>query len=149
MRKHGMTRSKLHYVWMGMHSRCNCQSDTNYSHYGARGITVCDEWLIDFQSFYDWSMSHGYKAGMTLDRINNDGNYEPSNCRWVTMADQCRNKSSNVWLECNGERKILTDWSIEVGIARQTIMGRLKRGWTVEMALFTPVNKGGDAKCHA
>lgn len=86
-------KHKLYRVYWGMKQRCYNPNQKHYNRYGGRGITVCDEWRNDFQAFYDWSMSHGYKEGLTIDRIDNDGNYEPSNCRWVTQAEQNLNKT--------------------------------------------------------
>ena len=90
--KHNMSYSKLYKVWQGMKTRCYNKNFMYYCNYGARGITICNEWLNDFKSFYDWAINSGYKEGLTIDRINNDGNYEPSNCRWITRAEQNRNQ---------------------------------------------------------
>ena len=91
-KKHGLSEAKLYKVWQGMKTRCYNPNFMYYCNYGGREITICDEWLNDFKKFYDWATSNGYKEGLTIDRINNDGNYEPSNCRWVTRAEQNRNK---------------------------------------------------------
>ena len=90
--KHNMSYSKLYKVWQGMKTRCYNPNFIYYCNYGSRGITICNEWLNDFKSFYDWAIDNGYKEGLTIDRINNDGNYEPSNCRWITRAEQNRNQ---------------------------------------------------------
>lgn len=94
--KHGHNRNgtpdRLYRIWIGMKSRCHNSNDTGFDYYGARGITVCDEWKDDFQAFYDWSMLHGYSDELSIDRIDVNGNYEPSNCRWITMVEQQRNK---------------------------------------------------------
>lgn len=89
-RKHGMHGSSLYKRWKSMKERC---SDIHNPRYGGRGITVCDEWKNDFQAFYDWSMANGYSEKLQLDRINNDGNYEPTNCRWVTPKANSENRS--------------------------------------------------------
>lgn len=96
-RTHGKSHTRLHKVWAGMIGRCYNPRKPYYKWYGGRGITVCDEWRNDFQSFYDWAMANGYdpdapRWDCTIDRIDVDGNYEPSNCRWVTMAEQNKNK---------------------------------------------------------
>lgn len=89
---HGKTGIRLYRIWQGMKQRCYYPQNTHYKHYGGRGIIICDEWKNDFQAFYDWAMSHGYSDSLTIDRINNDGNYEPSNCRWATNSEQQLNK---------------------------------------------------------
>lgn len=142
--KHGLYKSRLYGIWSNMKTRCFCTTYKLYAYYGARGITVCEEWRNNFKAFYDWSISHGYADNLTIDRIDNNGNYEPNNCRWVDMATQCRNKSSNHFLTYNGKTQTLKDWAGEIGIYRQTLERRLKRGWSVEKALTTPpLNKGG------
>lgn len=88
--KHGMSGTRLHRIWTEMKTRCLNQNDCHYKWYGARGISVCDEWL-DFVPFSEWALSNGYKDDLTIDRIDNDGNYEPSNCRWITQSEQCKN----------------------------------------------------------
>ena len=137
--KHGLKESRLFSIWTNMKSRCNNPKATHYEHYGARGITVCDEWLNDFKAFYDWAMSHGYSDELTIDRIDNDGNYEPSNCRWVTMKGQGLNKSDNCIVTLNGISKPLVFWCEEYNINYKTVRDRLKRGWSCEDALSKPV----------
>lgn len=96
---HGMTGTKLHNTWMGMKARCYNKKSASFNNYGGRGISVCDEWINDFVSFMNWSNSNGFNSSLSIDRIDNDGNYEPSNCRWTTRAIQARNtrvlKSTN------------------------------------------------------
>lgn len=90
--KHNLRNHKLYPIWKMMKQRCYNSKCSNFQYYGSRGITVCPEWLNDFQAFYDWAMSQGYQDGLTIDRIDVDGNYEPGNCRWITMAEQNKNK---------------------------------------------------------
>lgn len=90
---HGMSKTRLYRIWHNMKNRCFYTKDKHFNDYGGRGITVCDEWKNDFESFKKWSLSNGYSDELTIDRINNDGNYEPSNCRWVTMKEQCKNRT--------------------------------------------------------
>ena len=89
---HGKRITRLYRIWVCMKNRCYQQSYHAFKHYGGRGITVCGEWLNDFQAFYEWSMANGYKENLTIDRIDNDKGYSPSNCRWVTMKEQNKNK---------------------------------------------------------
>jgi len=89
---HGLSKTRLHKTWRGIIQRCNNKKNTRFKYYGGRGIIICDEWLNNFKSFYDWSIKNGYSDDLTIDRINNDGNYEPGNCRWITMLEQCHNR---------------------------------------------------------
>lgn len=91
-KKHGMTKTPLHQVWTAMRQRCINPNDQSYHNYGGRGITVCEEWAKSFVAFYEWSMANGYAKGLQIDRTNNDGNYEPSNGRWVTPVVNARNR---------------------------------------------------------
>ena len=90
--KHNLSNTKLFKVWCGMKDRTLNKNDKAYKNYGGRGIKICNEWLTDFMNFYNWSIDNGYKEGLTIDRINNNGNYEPSNCRWITMKEQSKNR---------------------------------------------------------
>lgn len=91
-RTHGLTGTRLFNIWKGMKTRCFNPNSQAYKNYGGRGITICDEWKSDFQHFHDWAILHGYSDSLTIDRINNDGNYEPSNCRWATRKQQNSNR---------------------------------------------------------
>lgn len=105
-------------------------------------ISVCDEWEHNFQAFYDWSMSNGYKDDLTIDRINNCGNYEPSNCRWVTMKTQANNTRRNHLITAFGKTQTLQQWANETRINRNNIIRRIEKfHWSVEKALTTPTRK--------
>lgn len=89
---HGQRYSRLYRIWLGMKARCYISSSTDFTYYGARGITVCDEWLHSYEAFQNWAVAHGYQDSLTIDRIDVNGNYEPNNCRWVSMKEQAKNK---------------------------------------------------------
>lgn len=133
--KHGKINSRLYRIWANMKSRCTNPKATRYATWGGRGITICDEWSNDFQSFYDWSMTHGYQDDLTIDRIDPDGNYEPENCRWVSYQKQNLNKKSIPVYEVNGIVFHQSEVERLFGVKRTTFQQRLKRGWTVERAV--------------
>lgn len=126
--KHKQSGTKLYKTWQSMKRRCNDPTNKSYKYYGGRGIRVCDEWLKDFQPFYDWAMTNGYKNTLTIDRINNDGNYEPSNCRWVGNVEQCNNRRSNIIINHNGVDITLKELSEAIGLPYTTLWGRYNRG---------------------
>ncbi len=130
--KHGKSRTRLYRIWIGMKDRCG---NPNNPHYGGRGITVCDEWQSDFEAFYRWAISNGYKNDLTIDRIDNDGNYEPSNCRWVTGKQNSNNKSNNKKYEYEGQEYTIPELSRMTGINASTIRSRLKAGWSIARAI--------------
>lgn len=116
----------------GMKQRCYNTKNSQYKNYGARGIGICKEWLLNPNSFFEWGILSGYKKGLTIDRIDVNKGYEPKNCRWITMAEQQSNKRSNVIVECKGEKVTLAEASRRIGISESTVWMRVKRGIPVE-----------------
>lgn len=133
--------NRVYNIWYNMKRRCYNKNSKDYKNYGAKGINVCAEWLNDFLSFYNWALSNGYKETLTLDRIDNYGNYCPENCRWVTMKQQHRNYSQNRNYTINGEKKCLTEWCEIYNINYTTVICRLQKGMSINEALQKPVDK--------
>lgn len=131
--------TRLYKIWYDMKSRCKYESTNGYERYGGRGITVCEEWDTDYTKFKEWALLAGYQEGLTLDRIDNNGNYCPENCRWVTMKEQARNRTTNHYITYNGETKCVTEWAEEFGIDQGLFYNRLRRGWSIEKIISTPV----------
>lgn len=127
----------IYLVWFCMINRCYKKDDKRYVYYGQRGITVCDDWKNSFDNFYIWAKSNGYKKGLSLDRINNNGNYEPNNCRWATKTEQARNKRNNKIIEYNGETHCLSEWCEILNLDYNLVRGRIYEGWSVEKAFTT------------
>lgn len=138
-----MTGTRIFEIYRHMKTRCYSPSNYHYKWYGARGIKICDEWLTDFMSFYKWSMEHGYANDLKIDRIDNNGNYEPSNCRWTTHKEQCNNRSNNFFIEVNGVTKTLAQW-LEIyaynDLNKNSVKRRYLKGIRGE-ALFAPIER--------
>lgn len=127
---HQQSYTKLYHLWASMKNRCNDEKNTNYHHYGGRGIYYVPEWET-YEPFYAWAMENGYKEGLTLDRIDNNGPYAPWNCRWVDMKVQNSNKRErdmNIQIEYMGKTQNLTKWCNELGFNYGTAYARYKRG---------------------
>lgn len=125
----------LRTTFYHMKSRCYKENDSKYKWYGARGIKICNEWLNNIDDFINWSLSNGYKRGLEIDRINNDGDYEPNNCRWVNREVQVNNRRNNVVIEYNGKIKNLKQWCCELNLPYKLTYQRIKRdGFSIEEA---------------
>jgi hypothetical protein len=124
---HGMSNKHMYRSWYSMKHRCNNPNAANYGGYGGRGITVCDEWN-DFNNFYNWSMSHGYKPGLSIDRINNNDGYDPGNCRWATSSEQANNKRDTIFVTYNGQTHSVAEWARLFNVVYSTLNRRIKRG---------------------
>lgn len=147
---HGKTGTRLYNVWNEIKQRCFNPSCREYRFYGARGITMCDEWREDFVSFERWCLDAGYdetapRGQFTIDRIDTNGNYEPSNCRLADMRVQANNRRKNRLLTLYGQTKTMSEWSRVTGFSARLIHDRLSAGWNVEKTLTTPkrISKGG------
>lgn len=118
--KHGITaggKPRTLVIWNGMKARCFNPKSTSYKNYGGRGITICEEWLV-FENFHNWAITNGYADDLQIDRINNNGNYCPENCRWVKREENMRNCSYNHFVEIMGVRKTVSEWIKELGISK-------------------------------
>ena len=139
--KHNSSGTKLYRTYHRMKNRCYNKKFPHYEIYGGRGIEVCDEWRNNFINFYNWAINNGYKENLTIDRINPNGNYEPSNCRWITMFEQANNKRNNLFFTINGITKTQAQWCREYNIPVTNVRRRLSSGWSIEKALTTPIRK--------
>lgn len=140
--KHNGSYTRIYGIYHGMLHRCYKPYCKIYKHYGARGITVCDEWRGEkgFENFRDWAFKNGYADDLTIDRIDNDGNYSPDNCRWATYKTQRNNSSQNHYIKYNGKVHTLTEWAEIFQINPCTISFRLRKGWKIEDALTRPAH---------
>lgn len=124
---HKMSGSRLYNIWQGMKGRCNNPNDARYDRYGERGIVVCDEWRNSFENFYNWAIQNGYSDELTIDRKDNDGNYEPGNCRWSSNQEQCNNRCTNVKITIGNTTKTLMEWCRIFELDYHIINARYKR----------------------
>lgn len=139
-RTHGEKRTRLYNIWSGMIDRCENPNCPAFPRYGGRGISICHVWRADFTAFRDWALKNGYAVKLTIDRIDNDRGYEPSNCRWATYAEQNRNYGRNRPVQYQGRTVLLGDLAAEYGLPAGIVKNRVRRyGWTIERALSTPV----------
>jgi hypothetical protein len=138
-RTHGMRKTPIYGAWFSMKHRCLNPNNPFYHHYGGRGISVCPRWLENFENFLEDMGDR--PEGMSLDRIDVNGNYEPGNCRWATWKEQQNNRRDNRFIEFNRKTQSLAAWGRELGIHEDTLRWRLKTGWSVEKAFTTPADK--------
>lgn len=131
---HGKSRTSIYYTWAGMLKRCYLKTHKQYPNYGARGIKVCDEWLKSFVSFYR-DMGDKPSKLHSLDRIDNNGDYEPKNCRWATPREQSNNTRNSIKVFYRGKSMTLGQWSDYLNIPRPTVYWRYKQGWDIERVL--------------
>jgi hypothetical protein len=132
----------MYRVWQAMITRCCNQNQPGYKNYGGRGIRVCDRWRNSFEAFIE-DMGERPGPGYSLDRIDNDGNYEPGNCRWATRTEQRRNCRHLIKVMFEGREYLLFDLAKEHGLKPLTVRARLEAGWTLEEAVLTPAQNWG------
>lgn len=139
--KHGRNPMRLYNIWKSMRQRCKNPNAMRYDVYGGRGITICDEW-DDYAVFREWALQNGYDNTLTIDRIDPNGGYFPSNCRWASQRDQQNNRTNNRIIEANGERHTVAEWGRISGLGGRVITARLSRGWDEKEAISHPLIKG-------
>lgn len=139
------TDTRLYSIYKGMKSRCYQENSVNYSRYGGRGITICEEWLTSYFSFQDWAITNGYESSLSIDRIDNDGDYEPNNCRWSNAKEQARNTRRNIKVEYKGEERTLSEIAELTGLSASVIRYRHKHNIDFD----EPLKTGKNAENHA
>lgn len=139
--KHGKHRTRLYTIYKNMIKRCYCPTFKRFKNYGLRGIKVCDEWIKNKKSFFEWAVSNGYRDDLTIDRVDVNGNYCPENCRWITNAEQQKNTTRNHRVTYNGETHCIAEWARITGIPEYRIHSRLKSGWDVNDVFNLPVQE--------
>lgn len=133
-------RNRLRSVWGAMKGRCLDKNNNRFYVYGAKGVKICDEWLHNFDNFYNWSIENGYCKGLSIDRIDVKGNYEPNNCRWVTMKVQQNNRSNTIFITYKGETKSVMEWHEITGIKHKTLLQRYHKGLSAEEIIESPLD---------
>lgn len=137
---HHKAGTRIYRIWRGMKTRCENSNDYHYEFYGKRGIKVCAEWQR-FEPFYEWALANGYTETLTLERIDNDGNYEPHNCRWATIKEQCNNRRTSRTIIHNNVSHTLSEWAEIANMQPGTLAYRINSGWSMEKALNTPIRR--------
>jgi len=135
---HGCSGTRIYRIWAGIIQRCyNNTKDCEWKKYGGRGISMCNDWR-DFCNFNEWALANGYNDELTIDRIDNNGNYEPSNCRWATVYEQNNNRRTNKIISFNGVTGTVREFADKYRLKYSCLYARLKLGWDIESALITP-----------
>ena len=143
--KHGQSKTRLYGIWAGIKTRCFNKKHSDYHLYGGRGIKIFAEWLV-FENFKEWAMENGYRDNLEIDRIDNDGNYSPDNCRWVSRKEQTRNTKKNRYFVIDGQKKCISEWCKIYKISHQLFLNRLSKGWDIKTALTKPIKNMGNKK---
>jgi hypothetical protein len=139
--KHGMSQTRLYQIWINMKARCYHKTHPSYKTYGARGIKICNEWLDSFLTFAEWALANGYQDDLTIERIDNDKNYEPDNCKWIDLKNQANNRGSNIKITYKNETQNLSEWCKIYNKDYRLVYNRIhKYKWSFERAIFEPVH---------
>lgn len=146
LKTHGMSKTRLNRIFKGIVNRCYNQNSPAYKDYGARGITVCGEWLRSRELFFRWARENGYADHLSIDRIDNNRGYSPDNCRWATNTEQSNNTRRNRVISLDGIEKTLAQWARQYGIPLRTLWARLDSGWSEARAITTPITEKGAKK---
>lgn len=139
--EHGLFDNELYKRWQSVKTRCYNPNSNSYPNYGGRGIKVCEEWKGSFEAFYEWAMENGYEKGLQIDRVDNDGNYEPSNCRWITSKENYNNRRTSHYVTIEDETKTIAQWCEIYKIKDNVVRARISRGWDKVKAITTPVRR--------
>jgi hypothetical protein len=137
---HGDSGKRLYNIWRDVVRRCKDKNNPRNKNYGMRGIDICCEWANSYESFKEWSLYNGYADNLSIDRINNNGDYKPTNCRWTTRKVQNNNKRVNRLLTHNGETLSIKLWAEKIHMNYQTLVGRINKKWPVEKSLTEPIH---------
>lgn len=138
---HGHSKTRLYRTFHSMKARCCNPNNNDFKDYGGRGIKICEQWLNDFLEFRKWALKTGYNDNLTIERINVNGNYEPSNCKWVTRKIQSRNTRQNNLITISGITKCFSEWCEIYSISKSTVKDRMNNGWETKQAITTPVKR--------
>jgi len=136
--KHGKRNTRIYNIWRSMRQRCSNPNTNRYSCYGGRGIKVCEEWE-NFSNFYEWAMRNGYEDDLTIDRIDVNGNYEPSNCKWATQKEQQRNRRNTLHITAMGITLTVAEWGEKLNTCSANIRAHYKRG-NIEKYIYKRMN---------
>ena len=138
----GNSSKRLYQIWRHMQDRCYNEKNVRYENYAGRGIIVCDEWRNSFETFERWALANGYQENLTIDRIDNNSNYEPSNCRWITVKEQNNNRNNSIIITKDNETKTLAQWCEDLNLPYSVIYARITTlKWDPVKALTTNVDK--------
>lgn len=149
VKKHGLSKTRICKIYRKMKGRCYNPNNPKYYTYGARGITICEEWLnkkTGLINFYNWSMANGYRDDLSIDRVDNNKGYSPANCRWADNFMQANNKTINHYITYKGETKTLAQWARTFNMKYRLLLGRIKYGWDFERAITQPVRRCKNGK---